>query len=193
MGKILESFGVIDGYDLSEYGKISINKDGIFDVLEMKDSKIKEEAREIINEKKGTVFGISKKDILYGIYLFKSEKKNKKKVLTLKKKVFADELEKETLKKYDDYLINVLKDSLISSGYSQIILDEQIIQIDPSISTMTLIISSIVAFSIGAIIVWSITKDLIATILTGIVMIPVFSGFEVVVTKKRKRKKTTKK
>ena len=191
MGKVLESFGIIDGYDLSEYGKISIKKEGIFEVLEKKDKNIKEEALDIINEGKGVIFGISKKNILYGIYLFKEEKKNKKKVLTLTKKVFDKELEKETVKKYDDYLLDILKDSLIASGYKQIIIDDQVIQIDPSLSTPVLIISMLGGFALGAMLGWMVFEDVIFTILWGLVFAPLFSGIEVVVVKKKKRKKKT--
>lgn len=191
MGKVLESFGMIDGYDLSEYGKISIKKEGIFEILDKKDKKIKEEALEIINEDKGTVFGVSKKNILYGIYLFKEEKKNKKRVLKLTKKVFDKEIEKETIKKYDDFLIETFKDSVIASGYKQIIIDDQVIQIDPSISMPELIISILSGFVIGAFISWYLTKDIYVSIISGLIMSPLFSGIEVVVTKKKKRKKKT--
>lgn len=192
MGKVLETLGMIDGYDLSEYGKISIKKEGIFDLLDKKDSKIKEEAMEIINEKKGEVYGITKDNVIYGIYIFKNEMKNKTKVLTLTKKVFDKDLEKETIKKYDDYLINILKDSLVSSGYKQIIVDDQIIQIDPNISPQRLAFTFIGTFIIGTVIDWFAFENIVLAILGGIFFALIVGGMgTVVVTKKKKRKKKT--
>jgi hypothetical protein len=39
MGKILESMGVIDGYDIDEIGKIRVKKDELFTEIEKKDKK----------------------------------------------------------------------------------------------------------------------------------------------------------
>ena len=67
MGKILESLGYIDGYDIIAIGKFRAKKDEIFEEILKVDEKIKDETRDIVNNSAGRVFAIVKKGIINGI------------------------------------------------------------------------------------------------------------------------------
>ena len=75
MGKILESIGIIDGYDIIIINKSKAKKDELFDEIIKEDESIKEEVRKIVETSTGRVFAIIKNKIIKGIYLFKVEEK----------------------------------------------------------------------------------------------------------------------
>ena len=98
MGKLLESIGVIDGYDIIAIGKLKAKKDELFDEILKYDSKVKDETRQIVNTSSGRVFAITKKGLIKGIYLFEVETKDDVKNLKHIKTVYSDEVSEDVQK-----------------------------------------------------------------------------------------------
>ena len=98
MGKLLESIGIIDGYDIIAIGKLKAKKDELFDEILKYDSKVKEETRQIVNTSSGRVFAITKKGLIKGIYLFEVETKDDVKNLKHIKTVYSDEVSEDVKK-----------------------------------------------------------------------------------------------
>lgn len=189
MGKILESIGVIDGYDIIAIGKIKAKKDEMFDEILNYDSNIKEEVRKIVNTSSGRIFAIVKKGIIKGIYIFEVEEKNDSKNLKHIKTIYTNEVEKETQKKYDDFILNIVKDYVSTQEYDKVTLEDKVVQIDPKKTNKERNIAMISGFLIGFMLGWIIFDKFYFGIIYGIIFAPVFSGLEVVITNKRGRKK----
>lgn len=189
MGKILESIGVIDGYDIIAIGKIKAKKDEMFDEILNYDSNIKEEVRKIVNTSSGRIFAIVKKGIIKGIYIFEVEEKNDSKNLKHIKTIYTNEVEKEIQKKYDDFILNIVKDYVSTQEYDKVTLEDKVVQIDPKKTNKERNIAMISGFLIGFMLGWIIFDKFYFGIIYGIIFAPVFSGLEVVITNKRGRKK----
>lgn len=189
MGKILESIGVIDGYDIIAIGKIKAKKDEMFDEILNYDSNIKEEVRKIVNTSSGRIFAIVKKGIIKGIYIFEVEEKNDAKNLKHIKTIYTNEVEKEIQKKYDDFILNIVKDYVSTQEYDKVTLEDKVVQIDPKKTNKERNIAMISGFVIGFMLGWIIFDKFYFGIIYGIIFAPVFSGLEVVITNKRGRKK----
>lgn len=185
MGKILESFGVIDGYELMSLGKILTNKDEAFKEIEKFDEKIKEEAREIANNSSGLIYAVVKKNIIKGIYLFENKDKN----LNLIKTVYTDEISEETKEKYTNFIKDQLVESVSMQEYKKVTFDDKVIEPNPKMSKKERILALLGGFVCGAAFGWMIFDEIIFGILYGIIFAPVFGGIDVIISNKRGRKK----
>ena len=189
MGKILESLGYIDGYDIIAIGKLKAKKDEIFEEILKIDEKIKDETRDIVNNAAGRVFAIVKKGIIKGIYLFKVEEKDEKKNLKHVKTVYTDEVEADVRKKYDEHVLNIAKDYVSEMEYDKVTLEDKVVELDPKKSKKEKTIALLVGAACGFILGWVIFDDIVFGLLWAIIFAPIFSGIDVVVSNKRGRKK----
>lgn len=189
MGKILESIGVIDGYDIIAIGKIKAKKDELFDEILKYDSKVKDETRQIVNTSSGRVFAITKKGSIKGIYLFEVEIKEDVKNLKHIKTVYSDKVAEEIQKKYDEHILNIAKDYVAYQEYDKVTLEDRVVQIDPKKTKKEKTIAMLSGFALGFMLGWIIFDEFYLGIIYGIIFAPVFSGIEVVISNKRGRKK----
>ena len=189
MGKILESIGVIDGYDIIAIGKFKAKKDELFDEILKYDSKVKDETRQIVNTSSGRVFAITKKGLIKGIYLFEVETKEDMKNLKHIKTVYSDKVAADVQKKYDVHILNIAKDYVAYQEYDKVTLEDKVVQIDPKKTKKEKTIAMLSGFALGFILGWIIFDVFFLGIIYGMIFAPIFSGIEVVITNKRGRKK----
>ena len=189
MGKILESIGLIDGFDISIIGKMSIKKDKMFEEIKKKDKNIQEEARDIINNSKGVVFAIYKKKIIHGLYLFKDETKGEEKHLKLVKSVFTDDVSQEVKDKYQEHLIKLSKEKVKYLEYDEISLDEDVIFKKSQKSKAELISAFTGGYLLGFLLGLIVFDSVGMGLCFGIIFAPVLAGVDAGVRKKRGRKK----
>jgi len=189
MGKILESIGVIDGYELVAIGKIRAKKDKWFEEIEQVDPKIKEETRKLVEDYSGRIFAIIKNNSIKGLYLFKVETKEDKKNLKHIKTVYVDEVSEKVREKYDEFVLNTAKEYVTYLEYDKVTLENEVVELDPKVSKNERIFSLISGFIIGFLLGKIITNDYTWGFFWGIIFAPLFSGLEAVVTKKRGPKK----
>ena len=190
MGKILESIGLIDGFDITIIGKMSIKKDKMFEEIKKKDKNIQEEARDIINNSKGVVFAIYKKKIIHGLYLFKEETKEKEeKHLKLVKSVFTDDVSQEVKDKYQEHLIKLSKEKVKYLEYDEISLDEDVIYKKSQKSKAELISAFTGGYLLGFLLGLIVFDSVGMGLCFGIIFAPVLAGVDAGVRKKRGRKK----
>lgn len=189
MGKVLESIGIIDGYDIIAIGKSKAKKDDLFEDIIKYDKKVHDETQQIVNTSSGRVFAITKKGQIKGIYLFEVETKDNEKNLKHIKTVYSDEVSKDVQKKYDDYILNIVKDYVSYQEYDKVTLEDKVIQMDPKKSKKEKLIAMLGGFVIGFMLGWVVFDEFYWGILYGIIFAPIFSGVEVVIANKRGRKK----
>ena len=189
MGKIMESLGVIDGYDITTIGKLKAKKDELFEEIEKYDSKIKEETRNLTESSSGRIFAITKKGKIYGLYLFEVVKEDDKNNLKHIKTVYSNEVSKNVREKYDKHILDIAKEYVAYQEYDKVTLDDKVVQLDPKVSKKERTISLIGGFLIGFGLGWCVMGELVWGLIWGVVFSPLFSGIEVVITKKRGRKK----
>ena len=190
MGKFLESLGVIDGYEITQIGELRAKKDAWFEEIEKYDDKVKEEARKLATTYTGEVFAIVKKNMIKGIYLFEVEKKDGKKNLKHVKTVYTDEVPEEVRGKYDEHVLEVAGEYVKSLEYDKVTLDDKVVQVDPKISKNKRILAICGGFFVGFMLGMLIfDNDIVWGVCWGLIMAPVFSGLDVVISKKRGRKK----
>ena len=189
MGKIMESLGVIDGYDITTVGKFKAKKDEFFEEIEKYDSKIKEETRKLAESSSGQIYAIVKKGKIYGLYLFEAVKEGDKNSLKHIKTVYSDEVTEDTRGKYDEHILDIAKEYVTYQEYDKVTLNDKVVQLDPKVSKKERILSLIGGFLIGFILGWTIMDEFIWGFIFGIGFAPIFSGLEAVVTKKRGKKK----
>ncbi len=190
MGKFLESMGKIDGYNMVEVGKMKAKKDELFEEIEKVDSKIKEKTRKIVNGSSGLIFAVVKDKRIKGIYLFEDEKKEQKKNLKHVETVYIDEVKEDVREKYENFLLEQLKDYVQMQEYEKVILEDKVIQIDPTKSKKERTIAIIGGFLVGFLFGWCVFEGVVGGICYGIIFAPIFSGLEVVISNKRGRKKS---
>lgn len=186
MGKVMESFGAIDGYDLIKLSKRKTKNDDIFIDIIKKDKNIKEEIRTLVNETKGVVFVVTKNKIIKGAYLFNLSKKDGIKKLDNTKNVLCDDISEETKKKYDDFMLDFLKDSVSGFSYDEVSFNDKVIKVKAS--KKTIFFSALTGFIFGMTIGWTIGDNFVLGILDGIVFGIAFSAVDVVVINKKKKK-----
>ncbi len=189
MGKILESLGVIDGYDIIEIGKIRVKKDKLFEEITKKDKKIQEETKEIVESSKGKVFAITKEGVIKGIYLLKEEKKEEEKNLILEKTVYTKDVPEEVKERYNEHILLQAKELVKMQEYEKITLQDKVVKNDPKKSKKDRNIALTCGFIIGFVFGWIVFDDITFGILYAVILGPLFSGLDVVVTNKRGRKK----
>lgn len=185
MGHVLESLGYIDGCELMNLGKVLTNKDEAFKEIEKIDDKVKEEAREMVNNSTGLIFAVVKKNIIKGIYLFENKDKN----LNLIKIVYTDEISKETREKYSDIIKDNLVESVSMREYKKVTFGDKVIEPNPKTSKKERILALLGGFAFGAVFGWIIFDEIIFGLLYGIIFAPIFGGLDVVISNKRGRKK----
>ena len=189
MGKILESIGIIDGYDIIIINKSKAKKDELFDEIIKEDEGIKEEVRKIVETSTGRVFAIIKNKIIKGIYLFKVEEKEETRNLKLIKTLYTKEVKKEVQEKYDNHILELAKDYVSNQEYDKVTLEDKVVSLDPKVSKKEQGIAIIGGFAIGFMIGWTIFKEIYLGLIYGLIFAPLFSGMNVVIRNKRGRKR----
>ena len=192
MGKILESLGYIDGYDIIAIGKFRAKKDEIFEEILKVDDKIKDETRDIVNNSAGRVFAIVKKGIIKGIYLFKVEEKDDIKNLKHVKTVYTDEVAEDVREKYDNHVLKIAQDYVSEMEYDKVTLEDKVVQLDPNKDIGEKVLASILGYSIGFVFGWLVIKDILCGFLYCVIFMPLFNEVQVIIRNKRGRKKANK-
>ncbi len=192
MGKILESIGIIDGYDIIAIGKIKSKKDKLFTDIKKINKNIQKDIIELTEDEEGRIFAITKKGKIKGLYIFEVKGENEEKYLNHIKTIYTKDVKKETQEKYNQFIINMTKDYVSSQEYKKVTFDDVIVQIDPKLSKKDKDIALLGGFATGFILGWLIFDGLLLGILWGIIFAPTFSGLKVVITKRRKRTKKEK-
>lgn len=193
MGKILESIGIIDGYDIILINKSKANKDELFVEIIKEDKDIKEEVRKIVETSTGRVFAIVKNKIIKGIYLFKVEEKEETNNLKLIKTVYTKEVKEEVKEKYDNHILELAKDYVTNQEYDKVTLEDKVVSLDQKINKKEQGIALLSGFTIGFVIGWMIFGKFYLGLIYGLIFAPLFSGIDVVISNKRGRKKKEKK
>lgn len=189
MGKILESIGIIDGYEIISIGKIRAKKDELFEQIKQKDEKIQEEVQRIVEEDNGEVIAIVKEKEIKGIYLFEIEKSKEEQNLKHKKTVYLDEVSEETREKYNDFILKIATDYVKDLQYKKVTLEDKVVQLDPKQSAAKRALALLCGFMLGFALGWLVFEDVMLGAVYGILFAPLFSNLEVLVTNKRGRKK----
>ena len=198
MGKLLESLGQIDGYDITEIGFMKAQKEGVFDELLKVDSSIRDDVINTVKNGKGHCFAISKKKVIYGVYLFEIiEKKDKEdethRELKHVKTVYSKEVPEETREKYDSHVEELVKDFVTSLEFDNVTLEDKVVQLDPKKDIGTKVAVSIVGYLCGFVFGWLVFDDIFWGFLYGIIFMPLFNEGNILITNKRGRKKSDKK
>lgn len=188
MGKVLEAIGKIDGYDIIEIGKNKLKKEDLFKEIVNYDSNIKDYTRRIVGKSSGVVFAVVKKGIIKGMYIFEIESKGDINKLKHIKTVYTNEVSQSVREKYDNHIMDILKDSVSMKEYENVAFNDSIIQIDPRKTKTERAIAIIGGFAIGFIMGWIIFDEFYMGIIYGVILGPVFSDLEVVVNKKSRSK-----
>ena len=189
MGKLLESIGVVDGYKMITIGKLKSRKDKLFNEILKYDSKVKDETRQIVNTSSGRVFAIIKKGLIKGLYLFKVEKNDNVKTLKHIKTVYSDEVTSDIQKKYDDHILNIVKEYVSYIEYDKVVLKDKVVQVDSKKAVKGRTMKLLSGFAIGFMMGWIIFDKFYLGIIYGVIFAPVFSGAEVVIANKRSKSK----
>ena len=197
MGKLLESLGAIDGYDIVDLGFMKAQKEGIFEELEKVDKSIQEEVVNTLRKGKGYCYAITKQKVIYGIYLFEIVEKDKKdseihRELKHIKTVYSKEVPKETQEKYDEHVEKVVKDFVTSLEFDKVTLEDKVVQLDPKRDMYDKIGSSVLGYICGFVFGWLVFDDILWGFLYGIIFMPLFNEANVMITNKRGRKKKDK-
>lgn len=193
MGKFLESIGIIDGHDIIAIGKLKAKKDKLFTEIIKVDKNIQKEIIEITEKESGRIFAIIKKRKIKGLYLFEIEEVENNKLLNHIKTVYTTDVAEEVKDKYNVVILNIAKDYVSLQEYHKVTFDDNIIQLDPKKTKKEREIALLSGFALGLLLGWIIMDNIYMGIIYGIIFAPVFSGLNVVITKKRKRKKKTEK
>lgn len=190
MGKTLESMGLIEGYNIKPLKKNMANKDELFEEIEKYDIEVKEQARKILNDPLGgECWIIIKKDKIKGIYLFELEIKNDKNNLKHIKTVYTDELTEEICKKYEEIMLNVVKEYVSMKDYDKAIFEDNVIQTNTKLEKKEKVKDYIIGCLFGILFGWIFFDEIIIGLILGIIVWgPIFLEIDVVVTKKRKKK-----
>lgn len=127
-----------------------------------------------------------------GLYLFKAETNNDLRILNNTKIVYTDDVPKDIQEKYTNFVLTQVKEYVSSQQYDKVTIGDKVIQIDPKLTKKQRNIAISGGFILGFFIGWTVFDSFSLGILYGIIFAPVFSGLEVVITKKRGRKKKNK-
>ena len=189
MGKILESIGLIDGYDIITIGKGKAKKDELFSEILKADKEIQSDVKNIIEKETGRIFAIIKKKKIKGLYLFEVVKKDEQRILEHIKTVYTKEVNEDVQNKYDELILKMAKDYVSMQEYNKVTFEDNVVQIDPKKTKKEKEIALLGGTALGFILGWLIFDDFMIAILWGLIFAPIYSGLEVVITKKRGRKK----
>lgn len=189
MGKFLESIGLIDGHDIIAIGKLKAKKDKLFTEILKVDENIQNEIKELTEKDEGRIFAIIKKGKIKGLYLFEIEEIENNKFLNHIKTVYTKDVAEKVKDKYNVIILNEAKNYVSLQAYTKVTFDDKVVQIDPKKTKKEIEIALLSGFALGFIFGWLIMDDIIMGIIYGILFAPLLSGLEVVVSKKRGRKK----
>lgn len=189
MGKFLESIGLIDGYDIIAIGKRKAKKDELFSEILKTDKDIQSDVKNIIEKETGRIFAIIKKKKIKGLYLFEVVKKDEQRILEHIKTVYTKEVNEDVQNKYDELILKMAKDYVSMQEYNKVTFEDNVVQIDPKKTKKEKEIALLGGTALGFILGWLIFDDFMMAILWGLIFAPIYSGLEVVITKKRGRKK----
>ena len=189
MGKILESIGLIDGYDIITIGKGKAKKDELFSEILKADKEIQSDVKNIIEKETGRIFAIIKKKKIKGLYIFEVVKKDEQRILEHIKTVYTKEVNEDVQNKYDELILKMAKDYVSMQEYNKVTFEDNVVQIDPKKTKKEKEIALLGGTALGFILGWLIFDDFMMAILWGLIFAPIYSGLEVVITKKRGRKK----
>lgn len=184
----LENFGLIEGYDINEISKRKAKNTELFEEIKKVDSEIQEKVQKCLEKNNYTIYGITKNKKIKGIYIFKEENNS----LINTERIFTNEINDNIKNKYDKCLIEINKELVANGIYEKVIIGENVIKIDPKqdkkISKLSIVINIIIETLLAYIIFENITTAIIFGLLLG----PCFTGLEVIITKKRGRKRKNK-
>ena len=189
MGKFLESIGLIDGYDIIAIGKGKAKKDELFSEILKTDKDIQSDVKNIIEKETGRIFAIIKKKKIKGLYIFEVVKKDEQRILEHIKTVYTKEVNEDVQNKYDELILKMAKDYVSMQEYNKVTFEDNVVQIDPKKTKKEKEIALLGGTALGFILGWLIFDDFMMAILWGLIFAPIYSGLEVVITKKRGRKK----
>lgn len=123
-------FGSVKGYSIQQVTlKMLENNKWNFEELEEKDSKIKKEIKEVI-ENGGTVYSLDKKKVLKTVYLFKLITDDKDKILTFDKKVVLDEITEDVITEFENDMTTLLGEAVAGEEITKAIWGDK--EIEPS-------------------------------------------------------------
>lgn len=145
--------------------------------------------QDLVNNKSGMVFAIVKKKIIYGLYLFKIEKNDETSSLKNIKTVYSDEVSSETREKYDEHILCLAKEFVSYQDFEKVILNDKVVQLDSKKNKKEKTLALAGGFALGFVLGWVIFDEFYMGICFGAIFAPAFSGLDVVVQKKRGRKK----
>ena len=189
MGKFLESLGLIDGHDIIAIGKGKAKKDKLFSEILKTDKDIQNDVKKITEKETGRIFAIIKKKKIKGLYLFEVVKKDEERILEHIKTVYTKDVNEDIQNKYDELILKMAKDYVSMQEYNKVTFEDNIVQIDPKKTKKEKEIAILGGAALGFILGWLIFDNFVMAIMWAIIFAPIYSGLEVVITKKRGRKK----
>lgn len=184
----LENFGLIEGYDIDEIEKRKANKTELFEEIKNVDNKIQEKVQKCLEKNNYTVYGLTKNKKIKGIYIFKEENNS----LINTERIFTNEINDNIKNKYDKCLLEINKELVANGIYEKVIIGENVLKIDPKQDKKISKFSIAISIIIGTLLAYIIFENIITAIIFGSLLGPSFTGIEVIVTKKRGRKRKNK-
>lgn len=184
-------FGSVKGYGIQQISlKMIENKKWNFDELVDKESNIKNEIKEVL-ENGGTVFALAKKKVFKTVYLFKLVDSKKEKYLEFYKKIILDELTNDAIKEFEDDMTTLLGEAVAGDEVSKVIWGDKEIELSKVKIGKLEIPLSIIWMLVG-VAFWFLFDDFMWFVIY--LCIGVSSGYAVKVNEpKRKLKKIKKK
>ncbi len=184
----LENFGLIEGYDINEISKRKAKNTELFEEIKKVDSEIQEKVQKYLEKNNYTIYGITKNKKIKGIYIFKKENNS----LINTERIFTNEINDNIKNKYDKCLIEINKELVANGIYEKVIIGENVIKIDPKEDKKISKLSIVISIIIGTLLAYIIFENIVTAIIFGLLLGPAFTGIEVIVTKKRGRKRKNK-
>lgn len=184
----LENFGLIEGYDINEISKKKAKNTELFEEIKKVDSEIQEKVQKYLEKNNYTIYGITKNKKIKGIYIFKKENNS----LINTERIFTNEINDNIKNKYDKCLIEINKELVANGIYEKVIIGENVIKIDPKEDKKISKLSIVISIIIGTLLAYIIFENIVTAIIFGLLLGPAFTGIEVIVTKKRGRKRKNK-
>ena len=184
----LENFGLIEGYDINEISKRKAKNTELFEEIKKVDSEIQEKVQKCLEKNNYTIYGITKNKKIKGIYIFKKENNS----LINTERIFTNEINDNIKNKYDKCLIEINKELVANGIYEKVIIGENVIKIDPKEDKKISKLSIVISIIIGTLLAYIIFENIVTAIIFGLLLGPAFTGIEVIVTKKRGRKRKNK-
>lgn len=184
----LENFGLIEGYDIDKISKRKAKNTELFEEIKKVDGEIQEKIQKCLDKNNYMIYEITKNKKIKGIYIFKKENNN----LINTERIFTNEINDNIKNKYDKCLLEINKELVANGIYEKVIIGENVLKIDPKqdkkVNKLSMVTNTIIGILFGYIIFQNIFIALIIGLLAG----PSYTGIEVIITKKRGRKRKNK-